>query len=80
MVNGIRLATISAGISTPAAYQKIHIPDFTGIILGQLKGAVIDTWHKIPLHSSPFLLPGLMIIGGIILIIIIRWVFINFVR
>lgn len=74
---GTGIATQSA---TATAYTKIKVPDFTGIVLEQIRGAIVNTWHSIPIHTARWVFPTLLMIAGIILLLLLRWLYINFLR
>jgi hypothetical protein len=70
-------ATKSASYS---ALTKIHVPDFTGILLDSVKDIALTQFKKLPYWDTPYYLYGLFALGGLIVLLIIMWIYKNFIR
>ena len=70
----------STSSATIAAYTKIKVPDFTGMLKGAIFNAVKDTWASFSWKDSPYFYPAIIGVGVILAVLILLWVYVNIIR
>jgi hypothetical protein len=67
-------------MATEAGSLKIEVPNFTGILLDSIKGALIAGFHKLPYSETPYYLYAGFCLGGIAILWLLVWYWKNFIR
>jgi hypothetical protein len=67
-------------VATAPAIVKIQVPNFSKMVWGAIKGAVVDTWNKVEFRNDPRFYAVLIGIAAIIVIWILLWFYRHFWR
>jgi hypothetical protein len=67
-------------VATEAAKYKIQVPNFTNLALDALKKALTETWYKLGWYDSPYFIPAVVMLAGVLLFCLILWSYIKVLR
>jgi hypothetical protein len=66
--------------ATVSSYTKIKVPDFTAMLKKSLWDAITGAWDKLPIRHSPYFVPAIIGIGVVLVLLLIFWLYVNFIR